>query len=177
MEERGGRGEPQNNMTSTRKGERGGAVYFVQNSERRKIIGNVVQNVRRHGTRKQHKLDKGFHCHKSTHAEFCDQVGSSNMERLHRSQNMFRCGLNKPRTRRGNEKQHTSSTKMNNFLKRLATHRMGISMGPHGETLGDSPQPCRECAFASGLYFSLHSIREHHTDKTVKLFAFFLTHF
>ena len=80
----GGRGEPQNNMTSTRMGERGGAVYFVQNSARRKIVGNVVQNFRRHGTRKQHKLDKGLHCHKSTHAEFCDQVGSSNMERLHR---------------------------------------------------------------------------------------------
>ena len=93
------------------------------------------------------------------------------------AQNMFRCGLNKPRTRRANEKQHTSSTKMNNFLKCLATHRMGISMGPHGETFGDSPKPCRECAFASGLYFSLHSIREHHTDKIVKLFAFCLTHF
>ena len=93
------------------------------------------------------------------------------------AQNIFRCGLNKPRTRRGNGKQHTSSAKMNHFLKCLANHSMGISMGPHGETLGDSPQPCRECAFASGLYFSLHSIREHHTDKTVKLFAFFLTHF
>ena len=121
----GGRGEPQNNMTSTRMGERGGAVYFVQNSARRKIVGNVVQNFRRHGTRKQHKLDKGFHCHKSTHAEFCDQVGSSNMQCLHRGAEYFSVRPQQAQDAKGKRKTTHQFSQDEQFSEMLSYSQYG----------------------------------------------------